>query len=104
MAKGYWIVGLKIKDADKYAAYRTANAAAFNKYGARFLARGGAFENPLGEAWPINTIIEFPTFEAAKACFASPEYRQALVVRGDAIDTDLVILEGYDGPQPTPAK
>ena len=100
MAKGYWIVGLKIKDADKYGAYRAANAEAFRKYGARFLARGGAFENPLGEAWPVNTIIEFPTFAAAKDCFASPEYRDALEVRGDAIDTDLVILEGYDGPQP----
>ena len=77
-----------------------ANAEAFHKYGGQFLARAGKFENPLGEAWPVNTIIEFPTFEAAKDCFASPEYKQALAVRGDAIDTDLVILEGYDGPQP----
>ena len=100
MAKGYWIVGLKIKDVDKYGAYRTANAEAFRKYGARFLARGGHFESKFGEAWPLNTIIEFPTFEAAKACFASPEYKHALEVRGDAIDTDLVIVEGYEGPQP----
>jgi uncharacterized protein (DUF1330 family) len=100
MAKGYWIVGLKIKDADKYAAYREANGAAFRKYGARFLARGGKFENPLGEAWAVNTIIEFPTFQAANDCFASPEYQHALKVRGDAIDTDLVIVEGYEGAQP----
>jgi uncharacterized protein (DUF1330 family) len=100
MAKGYWIVGLKIKNADQYAAYRVANAGAFKKYGAKFLARGGKFENPLGEAWPVNTIIEFPTFEAAKECFSSPEYKHALDVRGDAIDTDLVILEGYEGAQP----
>lgn len=100
MAKGYWIVGLRIKDQDTYAAYRAANAEAFHKYGARFLARGGTFENPLGEAWPVNTIIEFPTFEAANACFQSPEYKRALEVRGEAIDTDLVIIEGYDGPQP----
>jgi len=39
VAKGYWIVGLRIKDQDKYAAYHTANAEAFHKYGARFLAR-----------------------------------------------------------------
>ena len=100
MAKGYWIVGLKIRNADQYAAYRTANAEAFRKYGAKFLARGGNFENPFGEAWPLNSIIEFPTYEAAKTCFASPEYKHALEVRGDAIDTDLVILEGYEGPQP----
>jgi uncharacterized protein (DUF1330 family) len=100
VAKGYWIVGLKINKPEQYAAYREANAAAFGKYGARFLARGGKFENPLGDAWPINTIIEFPTYEAATACFASPEYKRALDVRGDAIETDLVIVEGYEGPQP----
>ncbi|HVY19182.1 MAG TPA: DUF1330 domain-containing protein [Bauldia sp.] len=100
MAKGYWIVGLKINKPEQYAAYREVNSAAFRKFGGRFLARGGKFENPLGEAWPVNTIIEFPSFEAATACFASPEYKAALAVRGDAIETDLVIIEGYDGAQP----
>jgi uncharacterized protein (DUF1330 family) len=100
MAKGYWIVGLKINKPEQYAAYREANGDAFRKFGARFLARGGKFENPLGDAWPVNTIIEFPTYEAAKACFASPEYKKALDVRGDAIETDLVIVEGYEGAQP----
>jgi uncharacterized protein (DUF1330 family) len=48
----------------------------------------------------VNTIIEFPTYETATACFASPEYKEALRVRGDAIETDLVIIEGYEGAQP----
>jgi len=100
MAKGYWMVGLKINKPEQYAAYRAANGDAFRKYGAKFLARGGAFENPFGESWPVNTIIEFSTYEAAKACFHSPEYRKALDVRGDAIEIDLIIVEGYDGPQP----
>ncbi len=100
MAKGYWIVGLKINKPEQYAAYRTVNGEAFRKYGGKFLARGGQFENPLGEAWPVNSLIEFPSFEAATACFHSPEYKRALEVRGDAIETDLVIVEGYDGPQP----
>ena len=99
MAKGYWVLRIDIKNPEQYAAYRAANGDAFRKYGARFLVRGGVFENPLGESRPINTVIEFPSFEAAKACFASPEYKRALEIRGDAIDGDLVIVEGYDGAQ-----
>ena len=100
MAKGYWVIGMKINKPEQYAAYRAANGEAFRKHGAKFLARGGAFENPFGKAWPVNTIIEFPSYQAAKDCLASPEYKRALEVRGDAVEIDLVIVEGYDGPQP----
>lgn len=100
MAKGYWVAGMQINDQQKYDAYRAINGEAFRKYGARFLVRGGTLENPLGTAWPRNVVIEFPSYEAAKACYESPEYRKALEARGDAIETDLIIIEGYDGPQP----
>ncbi len=41
MAKGYWVVHVDVTDPEGYQQYVKANAAAFAKYGARFLVRGG---------------------------------------------------------------
>jgi uncharacterized protein (DUF1330 family) len=101
MAKGYWVASLDITDQAKYDAYRALNGEAFRKYGARFLVRGGAFETPLGgKPRPRQIVIEFPSYQAAVDCFHSPEYRKALDARGDGVEVDHVIVEGYDGPQP----
>ena len=100
MPKGYWIARFTIRDQAKYDAYRALNGAAFAKYGARFLVRHGGFEVGLGEGLPRNVVVEFPTRQAAVDCYHSPEYRKALDARGDAIAGDIIIIEGYDGPQP----
>jgi uncharacterized protein (DUF1330 family) len=100
MPRGYWIARFTVTDQAKYEAYRALNGAAFRKYGARFLVRGGPFEVRVGEGRPRNVVIEFPSYRAALDCYDSPEYKEALRARGDAIDGDIVIVEGYDGPQP----
>ena len=48
MAKGYWIVRGEVSNPEAYKAYVAANAAAFSKFGARFLARAGKRRSPLG--------------------------------------------------------
>ena len=45
MPKDYWIVRVGIADQEKYQAYIAANVEPLKKYGARFLVRGGKFEN-----------------------------------------------------------
>ena len=44
-------------------------------------------------------MIEFPTYEAALDCWHSPEYKAAKAKR-TAARGDVIIIEGYDGPQP----
>ena len=100
MPKGYWIVRVDITDQEKYKAYIAANAGPFKKYGARFLVRAGRFESPEGTSRMRNAVIEFPTYEAAVECWHSPEYQQALKLRQPVSTADLVIIEGYEGPQP----
>lgn len=100
MPKGYWMVHMDVRDAERYKDYVAANAVAFKKYGARFLARGGVYEVLEGAAPSRNVIIEFPSYQAALDCHRSPEYQAALKLRQPVSQADLVIVEGYDGPQP----
>ena len=101
MAKGYWIVRVDVTDQEKYKAYIAANAEPLKKYGAHFLVRAGRFENPEGTSRTRNAVIEFPDYQAALDCWKSPEYQQAIKLRQPVSTADVVIIEGYEGPQPT---
>jgi uncharacterized protein (DUF1330 family) len=100
MPKGYWIVRVDVSDPEAYKAYVAANAEAFRKYGARFLVRGGAYETVEGVSRARNVVIEFKDYEAALDCYRSPEYAAAKALRFGASTADIIIIEGYDGPQP----
>jgi uncharacterized protein (DUF1330 family) len=100
MSKGYWIVRVDITDQEQYMAYVAANAGPLKQYGARFLVRGGRFENPEGASRTRNAVIEFPSYQAALDCWKSPEYQHAIKLRQSVSTADLIIIEGYEGPQP----
>ena len=65
------------------------------KYGGRFVVRGGA-KTPLEGDIPFQRIVvnEFPTVEAAKKFYNSPEYQEARKFRLGAADFNMVIVEG----------
>ncbi len=100
MAKGYWIARVDVHDEEGYKPYSLANPAIFKKFGARFIVRGGPFDAPEGTARSRNVVIEFPDLATAKACYNSPEYQANIKVRQPHSLADLIIIEGYDGPQP----
>jgi uncharacterized protein (DUF1330 family) len=100
MPKGYWIARVDVHDPDRYQEYVKANAKAFSKYGARFLVRGGKHVVASGKARERNVVIEFRDYETALACHESQEYQEARKVRDTASEADVLIIEGYDGPQP----
>jgi len=101
MAKGYWIARVDVADLDQYKKYVAANAVPFKKYGARFLVRAGTFESMEGTNRSRNVVIEFPSYQAALECYRSPEYQGAVKLRLPASEGDLIVIEGYDGPQPS---
>ena len=100
MAKGYWIGRVDVTDPEGYQAYVKANAEAFRKYGAKFLIRGGKAETREGTSRTRNVVLEFVDYATAVACYDSPEYQAAKALRDGRSVADLVIVEGYDGPQP----
>jgi uncharacterized protein (DUF1330 family) len=101
MAKGYWIAHVDVADAEAYKAYQSANAIAFAKYGARFLVRAGLSEPKEGALRSRHVVIEFKDYATALACYESPEYQRARALREPVSQVDAVVVEGYDGPQPS---
>jgi uncharacterized protein (DUF1330 family) len=100
MPKGYWIVRVDITDPEQFKAYAAANVEPLKKFGARFIVRAGRSENPEGTTRMRNTIVEFPSYQAALECYNSSEYQEAIKLRAPASTMDLVIIEGFDGLQP----
>ena len=101
MAKGYWIARVDVADAEAYKAYVAANAVApLARFGARFIVRAGRFENPEGGSRSRNVVVEFPSYQAALDCWKSADYQAAVKLRLPVSTVDMVIVEGYDGPQP----
>ena len=100
MPKGYWVARMDVSDPEQYKRYVQGNGPVFSRFGARFLVRAGPFENPEGGSRSRNVVIEFPSYQAAQDCYHSPEYQALVKMRAPAATGDLVIIEGYDGPQP----
>ena len=94
MPKGYWIAHNEVKDPEVYKLYLAKNAAAFEKFGGKFIVRGGRCENIQGQLRPRHVVVEFADYETALACYHSPEYQEAAKIRLQASEGDLVIVEG----------
>ncbi|AWB19552.1 DUF1330 domain-containing protein [Methylobacterium currus] len=100
MAKGYWVGRVDVSNPEAYKNYVAANGVAFARFGGRFLVRGGSFEAVLGSSRARNVVIEFPSYDQALACWNSPEYQAARAKQEGGAEIDLIVIEGYDGPQP----
>ena len=100
MAKGYWVARVDVNDEQGFKPYAEANAAIFKKFGGRYVVRGGKFDGMEGTSRSRNVVIEFADYATAMACYRSPEYQANIKVRQLHAITDLIIVEGYDGPQP----
>jgi uncharacterized protein (DUF1330 family) len=100
MAKGYWIGRVDVKSDEGYKPYAAANPPIFRKYGGRYVVRGGKFEGREGTSRSRNVVIEFPSYQAALDCYNSAEYQANIKVRQKAAEADIIVIEGYDGPQP----
>jgi uncharacterized protein (DUF1330 family) len=96
MPKAYWIARIDVSDPEKYKAYASGAAAAFQQYGAKYLVRGGSSTAAEGQARSRNVVIEFPSYQAAVDCYHSKEYQAARAHRLGAATGEIVIVEGVE--------
>ena len=94
MPKAYWIARVDVHDPETYQQYVETSRPAFERYKAKFLARGGRTEVLEGPAHGRNVVIEFASMEDALACYNSPEYAAARVFRQKASTAEFFLVEG----------
>jgi uncharacterized protein (DUF1330 family) len=91
----YIIVDVEIHNPEAYEPYKKMALEVATQYGGRYLARGGAIEVREGDWHPKRfVIIEFPSVDAARAFYDSPEYAPALAIRKANATSSLIIAEG----------
>ena len=91
----YVIADIEVKDPVVYEDYRRQVLATIEQFGGRFLVRGGKHEVLEGQPSVHRTIVlEFPSMEAVKRWYASPEYAPLIVLRQKAASGYLFAVEG----------
>ena len=96
MSKGYWIGHIDIHEPEKYGPYMAAAASSIAAFGGRYLVRGGRNEVPEGTARSRHVVVEFASYDQAKACYDSDQYRAARKLREPYSTGDIIVIEGHD--------
>jgi len=91
----YVIVQVDVKDPVRYDDYKKMVPSSIEKFGGRFLVRGGRTHTLEGNWSPKRFVmVEFPDVDRAKAWWASSEYAEAKALRQATSDSMLIIAEG----------
>ena len=92
---GYIIANVQVTNPVQYEEYKKWSTAAMQATGAEVCVRGGKLEVLEGDWSPERIVIlKFPTFEAAKAFYDTPEYLKAREARAGAAIMRMVVVEG----------
>ncbi|MEN9844455.1 MAG: hypothetical protein RLZZ612_2284 [Pseudomonadota bacterium] len=95
MSSAYIIASVTVTNPEQYEEYKKWSTLAMQLHGAEPCVRGGKVEVLEGDWNPGRTVIlKFPSVEAAKAFYNSPEYRQARTAREHAAIMRMVVVEG----------
>ena len=94
MPKGYVIARADITNPEAYAQYAAAASKAIAEHGGKPLARGGKSEALEGKARGRNVVLEFESYDAARAYYYSAQYQAAKALREGAAEMEIVLVEG----------
>ena len=93
--KAYMLVQVDVSNAQQYAEYAKQTPGIIEKFGGRFLARGGRTVTLEGApARSRVVVVEFPSFERAQEYYNSQEYQAAKKARAGAATAQFVLVEG----------
>ena len=92
---GYIVVDVEITDPTEYQTYAKQTSATLERYGGKFLVRGGDAKSLEGDWKPKRlVIIEFPSVEQAKAWYDSPEYSSIIGIRHRSAVSRMLLVRG----------
>jgi Uncharacterized conserved protein len=91
----YVIVEIDIVDPAGYEEYKKLASATVEKYGGKYIIRGGAVETLEGDWNPKRIVVlQFDSIQRAKEWLNSEEYREPHKMRHRTARTRMVVVEG----------
>ncbi len=92
----YILIDTKIKDHIAFEDYKAAAKPIVEKFGGKYLTRGGKMDLVQRDLWvPVRIVlIQFPSMTSAHNFLESPEYAPVKEMRLANANTTLVVLEG----------
>jgi uncharacterized protein (DUF1330 family) len=92
----YFFVDIReIRDAAKMDEYGSSVAPTVEKFGGRYLVRGGPFEVVEGAYQPVRlAMLEFPSMDQARRWYDSEEYRELKRLRLSATVSNGFFMTG----------
>ncbi len=94
MPKGYIIAHIRVTDPSVYPQYVRRDTPILEGHGGTFIVRGGRSETPEGLDMGRHVVIEFESFEAAKAAYEDPAYQEVAEIRRRSAESTLILVEG----------
>ena len=91
----YLVADMRISDAELFREFVEAVPATVEKYGGRYLIRGGKFEVAQGDWTPDRVVvIEFGSMDQAKAWYDSPEFEGPKQTLARSSNSNFIFVEG----------
>jgi uncharacterized protein (DUF1330 family) len=91
----YMISDVNIINAERYEEYRLAVRTAVDKYGGRYIVRGGSAKVLEGTWNPARVVIvEFSSMAEAEKFYESPEFLKAKQLRQNAAMVNMILTDG----------
>jgi uncharacterized protein (DUF1330 family) len=91
----YIIVEIEITDPMNYEEYKKLAGVTVEKYGGKYIVRGGKCETLEGDWNPKRVVVlQFENSERAKAWLNSPEYAKPRKMRHRTANTRMILVEG----------
>ena len=96
---GYIMAEVQVTDPERYEEYRRQVEGTIAAYGGKYLVRGGQAEALEGNA-PRGrlVVLEFASFERARAWYDSQEYAGPKALRQQTSTGRLILVDGYNQP------
>jgi uncharacterized protein (DUF1330 family) len=91
----YLIARVEVTDPEQYKKYIAVTPGIIARFGGKFIARGGenvTLEGPEEKRRVV--LVEFPSLEKARECYASAEYKEAMKLRQGAANMSMVVVAG----------
>ena len=92
---GYFIIQINVTNAENYKEYIEKVTPIVEKFGGKYIVRGGQSENVEGN-WPFQrtVVLKFPTYDMVKKWHNSDEYKPIRKIREDNSECNAIIIEG----------